>query len=297
MEWLNFHHLLYFRAIAREGSIAGASRALRLSRSTVSTQLKQFERSLERPLFRKRHGRLVLTPFGEEVSRYADEIDALGRSVVRLARGEVALRPLTVGVVPGLPASMVSGVLAGATENLRVRCRTADFATLVQWLRDDVADVAFTVERPPADSGLRTRKILESEVALFAAPVLAKKLSPRFPELLHDAPFVLPDPSSALGISVRHWLEQRRIAVREVAVVDDLELLRQLAATGLGVFAVRTAFSGDVERRYGVQRVGALSGLVERCYLLSPRDEDAPFVRSLVESARRVSLAGTSAAG
>ena len=31
MEWLNYHHLLYFWTVAREGSIAKASKKLRLA--------------------------------------------------------------------------------------------------------------------------------------------------------------------------------------------------------------------------------------------------------------------------
>ena len=46
MEWLNYHHLLYFWTVARAGSIARASEELRLAQPTISNQLKTLEASL-----------------------------------------------------------------------------------------------------------------------------------------------------------------------------------------------------------------------------------------------------------
>ena len=46
MKWLNYHHLLYFREIAKEGSIAKASEKLLVGQPALSHQLKQLEESL-----------------------------------------------------------------------------------------------------------------------------------------------------------------------------------------------------------------------------------------------------------
>ena len=36
LEWLNLHHLLYFRAVAREGGVSKAAARLNVSAPTVS---------------------------------------------------------------------------------------------------------------------------------------------------------------------------------------------------------------------------------------------------------------------
>jgi LysR family transcriptional regulator, transcriptional activator of nhaA len=36
MEWLNYHHLLYFWTVVHEGSVAKAAEQLRLAQPTVS---------------------------------------------------------------------------------------------------------------------------------------------------------------------------------------------------------------------------------------------------------------------
>ena len=77
MDQLNFHHLLYFWTVAREGSILAACRKLLVSQPTVSTQLRALERSLGHPLFFRRGRRLELTELGHVALRYADEIFTL----------------------------------------------------------------------------------------------------------------------------------------------------------------------------------------------------------------------------
>ena len=54
MAWLNYHHLLYFWTVAREGSITRACRVLHLTQPAVSAQLRTLERSIGEPLFERR---------------------------------------------------------------------------------------------------------------------------------------------------------------------------------------------------------------------------------------------------
>ncbi len=52
--WLNYHHLLYFKVIAESGSLAKASEILRVGQSALSMQLKLLEDRLEQPLFERK---------------------------------------------------------------------------------------------------------------------------------------------------------------------------------------------------------------------------------------------------
>lgn len=69
MEWLNYHHLLYFYIVAREGSIARASKVLRLAQPTLSGQIHKLEDSLDEKLFERQGRNLVLTEMGRVASR------------------------------------------------------------------------------------------------------------------------------------------------------------------------------------------------------------------------------------
>ena len=42
-DWLNYHHVLRFRSIARAGGMTRAARALRVSASALSEQVRELE--------------------------------------------------------------------------------------------------------------------------------------------------------------------------------------------------------------------------------------------------------------
>jgi LysR family transcriptional activator of nhaA len=85
--WLNYQHLHYFWLIAREGSLTRAAARLRLTHSTLSAQVKKLEAFLGGELFDRRGRTLVLTPLGEDVAAYANDIFRLGAELVDTARG------------------------------------------------------------------------------------------------------------------------------------------------------------------------------------------------------------------
>ena len=92
LDWLNYHHLFYFWMISQEGGLAKAAARLRLSHSTLSTQLKALEDFLGNPLFERRGRRLTLTPLGAEIAEQAKAREAAEAGKrERLAAGELGL--------------------------------------------------------------------------------------------------------------------------------------------------------------------------------------------------------------
>ena len=87
MEWLNYHHLLYFWTVAREGSISRACKQLHLAQPTISAQLRKLEESIGEKLFERSGRNLVLTDTGQLVYGYADEIFSLGREMADAIKG------------------------------------------------------------------------------------------------------------------------------------------------------------------------------------------------------------------
>src|SRR5882672_3240454 len=105
MERLNYHHLLYFWMVAREGTVARAATQLRLAQPTLSGQIHALEGALGEKLFERAGRGLRLTEIGRMVFRYADEIFALGRELAESVKGRPTGRPLrlAVGVSDALP--------------------------------------------------------------------------------------------------------------------------------------------------------------------------------------------------
>jgi len=80
MEWLNYHHLLYFWVVAREGSIARACKELNLAQPTISGQLRSLEESLGEKLFERVGRRLALTETGQLVFNMPTKFSASAAS-------------------------------------------------------------------------------------------------------------------------------------------------------------------------------------------------------------------------
>ena len=99
MNELNYHHLLYFWTVVREGSVTAACKRLHLAQPTVSAQIKSLERAMGQPLFARSGRRLVLTDFGRMVHGYAERIFAgdlevdPSRKAVKLGDRPVRLTP------------------------------------------------------------------------------------------------------------------------------------------------------------------------------------------------------------
>ena len=96
MEWLNYHHLLYFWMVAREGSIARAGEQLRLAQPTISGQIRMLEEQLGEKLFQRSGRNLVLTD--------------VGRLVYRVRRSDLRARPRDAGHAEGSPDGKADAV-------------------------------------------------------------------------------------------------------------------------------------------------------------------------------------------
>ena len=116
VEWLNYHHLLYFWTVAREGSIARASVTLRLAQPTISAQIATLEGALGEKLFTRTGRRLKLTDTGQMALGYADQIFTLGQELLTTIRSQPSVRPLTlhVGVSQTVPKLIAYRILQPA---------------------------------------------------------------------------------------------------------------------------------------------------------------------------------------
>ena len=118
MNGLNYHHLLYFWTVVREGGISKAAEKLRLSQPTISAQIKILEEALGERLFQRQGRTLVLTDVGRVVERYASEIFTAGGELLETLKGRPSGRAprLAVGVANAVPKLVVYRLLRPATE-------------------------------------------------------------------------------------------------------------------------------------------------------------------------------------
>jgi LysR family transcriptional activator of nhaA len=212
MEWPNFHHLLYFWTVAREGSILAASTKLYVSQPTISAQIKALERSFGQPLFTRRGRRLELTELGHVVLRYADEIFTLGRELAETVRGRPAGRALrfVVGVADVVPKLIAYRLLEPALElpePVELLCREGKSEQLLAALAVHDLDVVLTDAPLGPNANIRAFSHLLGECGLivFGVAALARKYRKEFPRSLRDAPLLLPSEVCTTRRALTQW--------------------------------------------------------------------------------------------
>ncbi|MBK7876544.1 MAG: transcriptional activator NhaR [Planctomycetes bacterium] len=295
MSSLNYHHLLYFRAVAREGGVLRASERLHLSASAISSQVKQLERRLGTPLLRKTGRRVEPTEAGRIVLGYADEIHGLGTELVDVVRGRVPSRGvrLRVGVADVVPKLVARELLEPAftlAEPVQLSVREDRPASLFSELAGHDLDVVLSDAPLPDGARLKAFSHLlgESGITLLAERKLAERLRPRFPASLEDAPMLVPAPHTALRRALESWWDERDVAPRIVGEFDDSALLKAFGQAGHGVFAVPTVIEDQVREQHAVSVVGRIPEVVERFYAISPeRRIRHPAVLAITRQARK----------
>jgi LysR family transcriptional regulator, transcriptional activator of nhaA len=276
MEWLNYHHLLYFWTVAREGGLLPAGKVLRLSQSALSGQIKRLEDALGVPLFERRGRKLEMTETGRVVYQYAEQIFGLGRELLDTVRDRPTARRLrlTVGISDVVPKLLVRKLLAPAFRAeaaLTLVCHEERFERLLAELAMHAYDIVIADSPVPPDASVKAFNHLlgESTVSLLAPAAQAPGLRRGFPAGLDSAPLLMPIRGGALRRELDAWLEANDVQPEIVAEAEDSALLKAFAADGMGALFVPTVIAKVVARRYDLVEVAEVTSVRERYYAIS----------------------------
>lgn len=294
MEWLNYHHLLYFYTVAKEGSVSRAATTLRLAQPTLSGQIRKLEEAFDEKLFQRAGRNLVLTEMGRVVYGYAEEIFAIGRELTDTLRGRPTGRPgrLSIGVadvVPKLVTHRLLEIALTLPEPVQLVCHEGKSDRLVADLAVHAYDIVITDAPLPPHLNVKAYNHLlgESPVGFFAGGRVAAKLRAGFPASLDGAPMLLPTANTTLRRSLDPWLEERNLRPRVVAEFEDSALLKVFGQHGHGVFPAPAVLGDEIAKQYGVRQIGVAPEVVERFYAISPeRRIKQPAVAAITEAAR-----------
>ena len=296
MEWLNYHHLLYFWAVARYGSVVRASAELRLAQPTISGQVRRLEQVLGEKLFDRVGRKLVLTDVGRTVFRYADEIFSLGQDLVSTVRGRPTARPLrlTVGVADSLPKVLVQRLMEPAFHighPIQLICRedrvVEDFLGMLA-----VQDLDLLLADRPLGPGIQVQAsnhlLGECGTTFLAKSKLARAHRQGFPRSLHGAPFLLPAGHVTARRALDQWFNAARVRPTVVAEFDDSALMYSFGEEGRGIFPSPAVFEAEFRRVHKVEVVGHVKSLRQQFYAISvDRRTQHPAVTAIIKGARQ----------
>jgi LysR family transcriptional activator of nhaA len=276
MEWLNYHHLLYFWVVAREGSIVRASQELNLAQPTISGQIRVLEEKLGEKLFMRVGRNLALTDTGRMVYRYADEIFTLGRELREALQGRVTDHPMrvTIGITDVLPKLVAYRLLEPALHiagPVQLTCQEGKLEQLLAELAMYKLDVVLS--DAPIGPLVKVRAfnhlLGECSVSFFGAPTLAAAYRQHFPQSLQHAPLLAPTGNTVLRRNLDQWFDEQGLHPIIVGEFEDSALLKVFGQQGLGLFTAPSVIEAEVKRQYNVEVIGRVDAVKERFYAIT----------------------------
>ena len=297
MQRINYHHLYYFWTVVNEGSIARASEKLHLTQPTISSQITQFEQTIDHTLFERTGRNLRLTETGRDVFDYAEEIFSIGRELTQYLSGRAMGKGyrLHVGIADMLPKLVVMELLKPALHlevPVKLHCHEDKPERLINELTLHAIDLVLTtgpLTIKPV-SGIFSHFLAESPMVVFGTPDLVDAYREGFPQSLNGAPFLMPGGHPGLRQDLDRWCEEKGIWPEVRAEISDSALLKTFGAEGIGFFLAPQIVQDVIIDQYAVVPLGVIEGIREKFYLLSAqRKVNHPALIAILEHAQDLS--------
>ncbi len=271
VEQINFHHLRYFWAVAKDGNLTRTAARLRVAQSALSSQIHQLEAQLGEPLFRREGRSLVLTEVGTVTLTYAENIFAAGGELLAtLEHGRRREQVLRLGAVATLSRNFQESFVRPllGQSGVRLSLESGALEDLLVRLEGLSLDVILANRPPTRGPGrrFRSRRIARQPVSIVGP---TRRRSFRFPESIGDSPMILPGPASDIRSEFDALCEQHDVRVRILAEVDDMATMRLLARDASALALVPSIVVRDELRERTLHEHCVVPGLFESFYAVT----------------------------
>lgn len=289
-QWINYHHLFYFKTIAEEGTVSKAAEKLRLGQPTLSAQLKQFEDTLGVQLFERHHKKLILTEQGKVALDYAKNIFKMGSEMYEVLHDRLKpLKPsLHLGSLDSVPKQIILQLVKHAfrISPCQITLSESKSDELLRELSAHRIDLIVTNFLPSGTDakGLYPKSISKKNVGFYGAPKF-KFLKKGFPKSISGVPLILPTYDSKLRQDLDHWAKLNKIELNIITESQDVSVKKLMAINELGLIPTATHTVTDQIAQGVLVEIGQLQGVYEELFLVTAqRKIENPIAAKLRDS-------------
>lgn len=224
---MELEQLRQLDAIAREGTMSAAARALHLSQPALSRSIQRLEADLGTPLFSRDGRRVALNDVGRVAVDWARQI-LRDERLMRDAVDAVArrARSLRVGTVAPAPLWRLTGLMVEAFPRETLTSETVEETAVVRGVLDGTFDLGIVCGRP-LNPLLRSCELMHENLSVTLPPnhPLASRASVPLRELDGSTFLIL------TGIGFWRGLVERALPHATFIEQDDRVVFAQLART------------------------------------------------------------------
>lgn len=287
---LNYNHLRYFWAVARDGNLTRTAERLNLTQSALSVQIRKLEERLGHALFERRGRQLHLTEAGRIALDHADAIFATGEELLGTLRNAGAARQaLRVGALATLSRNFQMAFLRPVLgrSDIELVLRSGSAAELMRALQALSLDVVLINQTPARDAmtAFVTHRLAEQPISLVGTPSRLRGETGSLADRLRDHPIILPTTDSGVRTGFDALAHRLGVRPQVAAEVEDMAMMRLLAREDIGLAVLPPIVVKDEIEAGVLVEADQLPGIAETFYALTmERRFPNPLVRLLLKS-------------
>jgi len=291
---LNFRHLFYFWHVAKKGSLTHAAEQIHISQSALSTQIKQLENRLGRPLFDRRGRHLELTATGQQVFAYAENIFGLGEQMLGWLEGrDEGTTYVRVGSVSTMSRNFQVNWLRPLFRDPTVvlSVDSGPLQTLVERLLRHQLDVVLANEPVPPDPArpVSSRFLGSQVISLVGRADRWSGTTLRVPEDLDAVEMAMPSTRHSVRAQFDALCFSAGVQPRLRAEIDDMTMLRLVARDSGWITVLPEVVVQDELHSGQLVHIGESSQLSEHFYAITIQHTQlvAPLNQLLLRATER----------
>ena len=236
---MSIQHFKTLVAIAEQGGFGAAAKAIFLSQSAVSLQMKSLEAKLQVKLFDRSKRPPTLNQTARELIPKARDLIKAYDSLIESVAGESPISgDLKIGTIPSTMPSLVPrtiNALRKINPSLRILVSPEHTPLLMTQVDRGQIDAAVISESPYIGQHMEF-KVLAEEPMVMLAPFDCKLDDPR--KVLKKYPFIRFSRTLWSGQLIDNWLREEKISVNEIMEMGNHEMIVAMVYHNIGVSIV-----------------------------------------------------------
>ena len=226
-------------AISEKGSFGAAANHICVSQAAIGQQMKRLEETLDVTLFDRSQRTPRLNQLGKALVPKAKLVVQSYDTILDDLTGDAQfIGELTLGAVPSTIRELIPKSIKRLMSNypdLHIRVVPGLSGELYDQVTRGALDAAVISEPPSIDHNHSWFPFVEEELVLLTSPEV---MGDDPLQLLREMPYIRHTKRAAMGMIVDEWLNQNKVTVREVMVMESTETLSSMVAHNLGISIV-----------------------------------------------------------
>lgn len=235
---MHIESLKYFQEIAEIKSISKVANKSHISQPALSQQIQKLEDSLGKQLFIRSNRGVKLTPAGETVLKYADNIirtyEKMLSDLEDQEKEEIKVEAEFSIATYCLPCALLNMKNKFPTINFNLTSDTSD--KIEQDVLSDICEVGF-ITRPPKEKELASENVVNEKVVLISPTSYDLPEKIKLEDVL-DKKFIVLKEDCIIKENFKNTLNKIGSSLDEIEVIAELETteaMKTLVRKGFGI--------------------------------------------------------------